>query len=117
MCAISYKETACWNFRTDGSLLSINVLELKVILFGLKSLYSHLRQTCIKMLAEHTAAMCAINDMGGCKSLLCDQKMRRIWNLPIEKNISVTAAHISGIPKRGRPEIRNIRFKDRMEFT
>ena len=105
-CAISYKWTACWNFRTDWSLLRINVLELTVILFGLKSLFSHLRQTRIKMLAEHTSAMCAINTMGSCKSLLCDQKVRRIWSLPIEKNISVTSAQIPGIPKEANQKSR-----------
>ena len=35
--------------------------------------------------------------MGSCKSLLCDQEVRRIWSWTIEKDIFITATHISGI--------------------
>ena len=31
--------------------------------------------------------MCAINNMDSCKSLLCDQEVRRIWSWAIEKDI------------------------------
>lgn len=84
-CAISYKETTCWNFRTDRSLSCIKVLELNVVLFGLKCLCSHLRKTRIKMLAEHTSAMCAINKMGSCKSLLYIRKWGEYEVYPLKK--------------------------------
>ena len=35
--------------------------------------------------------------MGSCKSLLCHQEMRRIWRWVIERDIFITAAHITGI--------------------
>ena len=35
--------------------------------------------------------------MGSCKSLLCDQEVRRIWSWAIERDIFITAAHIPGI--------------------
>ena len=77
--------------------MHFNVLELIAVLFGLKSLHSHLRQTHIKVLSDKTAAVCAINNMGTCKSLLCDQEVKRIWSWAIEREIFITVAHIPGI--------------------
>ena len=71
------KETTGGQFVPDESLLRINVLELKAVLFGIKSLYS---QTHIKELSDNTTTVRAINNMGSCKSLLCDQEVRRIWS-------------------------------------
>ena len=70
--AIFDKESTGGQFALDELLLHINVLELKAVLFGLKSLCSHLRQIHIKVLSDNTTAVCAINNMGSCKSLLCD---------------------------------------------
>ena len=77
--------------------MHINVLELKVVLFRLKSLCSHLRQTHIKVLSDNTTAVCAINNMGSCKSFLCDQEVQKIWSWTIERDIFITAANIPGI--------------------
>ena len=68
----------CAIFAVDESLLYINVLELKAVLFGLKRLCRHLRQPHIKLLSDNTTAVCALNNMGSCKSLLYDQEVRRI---------------------------------------
>ena len=35
--------------------------------------------------------------MGSCKSLLCDHEVRKIWSWAIERDIFITAAHITGI--------------------
>ena len=78
------KETTGGHFALDESLLHINVLELKAVLFGLKSLCSHFRQTHIKVLSDNTTAVCAINNMGSCKSLLCNQEVKKIWDWAIE---------------------------------
>ena len=61
--AIFDKETAGGQFPLDESLLHINVLELKAVLFGLKSLCSHLRQAHMKVLSDNRTAVCAINNM------------------------------------------------------
>ena len=49
------------------------------------------------MLFVNTTAVCATINMGRCKSLLCDQEVRRIWSWAIERDIFITAAHIPGI--------------------
>ena len=88
------QETTGGQFALDESLLHINVLELKAVLFGFKS---HLRQTHKKLLSDNTTAVSAINNMSSCKSLLCDQEFWRIWSWVIERDIFITAAHIPGI--------------------
>ena len=35
--------------------------------------------------------------MGSCKSLLCHQEVRTIWRWVIERDVFITAAHITGI--------------------
>ena len=50
--AIFDKESTSGQFSLDESLFHINVLELKAVLFGLKSLCSHLRQTHIMELGH-----------------------------------------------------------------
>ena len=62
--AIFNEESTGGQFALDELLLHINVLELKAVLFGLKSLCSHLRQTNVKVLSDNTTAVCAANNMG-----------------------------------------------------
>ena len=54
------KETTERQIVLDKSLLHINVLELKSVLSGLKSLCIHLRETHMKVLSNNTTAVCAI---------------------------------------------------------
>ena len=68
------KETTGGQFGLDESLLHINVLELKAVLFRLKRLCSHLRQTHIKVSSDNTTSVCAINNLGSCKSLFVIRK-------------------------------------------
>ena len=75
----------------------INVLELKAVYFGLKSLCRDLNETYIKFLTENTTAVHGINNMGSCKSVSCDTEVRKIWDWTIERNNFLTATHISGI--------------------
>ena len=77
--------------------LHINLLELKAVLFGLKSFCSHLRQAPIKVSSSNTTVVYAKNDVGNCKSFLCDQEVRKIWSWTIERDIFIVAAHIPGI--------------------
>ena len=49
------------------------------------------------MLPDNTTAVCAINNMDRCKSLLRDQEKKKLWSWAIERDIAITAAHIHGI--------------------
>ena len=79
--------------------MPIDVLEPKAVLIRLKNLCSHLRQAHVKVLSDNTTAVCSINNMGSCKSLLYDQEVRTIWSWAIESDTFITAAHIPGIVK------------------
>ena len=50
------KESTGRYFALDESIFHINVLKLKATLFGLEHLWSHLRQTHIKVLSYNTSA-------------------------------------------------------------
>jgi len=76
--------------------LSINVLELKAVLFGLKSLCVDMGYTHIKVLTDNTTAVAYINHMGGSQSPPCNDVARDIWTWCQSKNIWVTATHIPG---------------------
>ena len=49
------------------------------------------------MLSDKTTAVCAISNMGSCKSLLSNQEKRRIWSWATQRCIFITVAHIPGI--------------------
>ena len=54
------KEPTGEQFALNESLLHINVLELKAVLFGLKSLCSHLSKTHIKVLSDNKQLQCVL---------------------------------------------------------
>ena len=65
---------ACYNGARTGDLFAereiehINVLETKAVYFGLQSLCSEIRNQHIKVLADNSATVGAINSMGSSKS-------------------------------------------------
>ena len=76
--------------------LHINVLELKAVLYGLKSLV-HVTNTHVKVLSDNTTAVCTINRMGTCHSNPCNAVVQLIWQWAISKNIWPSATHIPGV--------------------
>ena len=76
--------------------LHINVLELKAVLYGLKSLV-HVTNTHIKVLSDNTIAVCTINRMGTCHSNPCNAVVHLIWQWAISKIIWLSATHIPGV--------------------
>ena len=53
-------------FTFEECNCDINVLELKAIYFGLKSLCRDLKETYIKILTGNTTAVRGMNNMGSC---------------------------------------------------
>ena len=60
-------------FSITENLMHINVLELKVILFVLRSLCDHICDSHIKTFSDNTTAVHCINNMGSCRSVDCDK--------------------------------------------
>ena len=76
--AISNTMSAKSIFTFDKCNYHINVLELKAVYFGLKSLCKALKETHIKILTDNTTAVHGINNIGSCKSVSCDKEVRKI---------------------------------------
>lgn len=72
-------------------------MELKAVLFGLKSLLPYVTDSYIKILCDNTTAVGCINNMGNCKSIVCDEAARDIWEWAISQNNWLVASHIPGI--------------------
>jgi len=83
-------------FTQAEKTLHINVLELKAIHLGLKSLCRDLKGTHIKVLSDNSTSVFCINNMGSCASMSCDFETKMIWNWAIERNIWISASHIPG---------------------
>ena len=95
---------ACWDGRETGGLFSeeekdyhINVLETKAVLFGLSALCGHIQNQHIKVLADNTATVGAINNMGSSKSSTLHSKIIEIWDWVLSRQNWLTASHIPGI--------------------
>ena len=75
---------------------SINYLELLAIYFALQSIYASIKNQHIEFQCDNVSAVKYINDMGGMTSLDMDSLACNIWNWCIQRNIYISAVHISG---------------------
>ena len=74
----------------------INVLELKAILFGLKSLVAQCN-THIKILTDNMNAVYCIRNMGSCRSTTCNDIVKDIWSWAIKTNNWLSVSFIPGV--------------------
>lgn len=75
----------------------INYLELMAAFFGLKCLCSKMHDTHIRIELDNSTAVCYINEMGGTKSIKCNQVAQKLWEWCIDRDIWVSAGHIPGV--------------------
>ena len=94
--------------------LHINVLELKAILFGLKSLCSD-RETHVKIFTDNTTARAYVQHMGGVKSPQCNVVAREIWQWAEENQVWLTIAHIPGVFNTV-ADFKSRKFADNLEW-
>ena len=93
----------------------INHLELKAVLFGLRSLCTDVTDTHIKVLVDNSTAVCYINEQGGTVSDVCDRIAIEIWKWCDSKRNWLTAAHIPGLLNVEADEASR-KFNDRTEW-
>ena len=80
----------------DEAMEHINILELKAVLFGLKSYFNNSRSSHIRIKSDNTTTVAYINNYGGVKSLKCHEVAKSIWLWAIEKKIHLSAEHLPG---------------------
>ena len=77
--------------------MHINVLELKAILFGLKSLCRDVSGKHIRVRCDNTCSVSYIHAKGGSKSLECNIIASEIWHWCLDRGNIISAEHIPGI--------------------
>ena len=93
----------CGDISTGGrwltveKILHINILEIKAIYFGLKTLCNGQTNIHVRVKSDNTTAVAYINNMGGIKSIACDEVVKELWEWCIERNIWVSAEHLPGV--------------------
>jgi hypothetical protein len=95
--------SVCSNTRIGGRWTSeeakqhINYLELLAIFYAIKSFCKDVSNgSHIQVMTDNTCAMSYVNNMGGIKSIDCDDLAKKIWLWAIEKHFWVSAAYIPG---------------------
>ena len=85
-----------WNVQE--SEYHINILELKAVELGLRSLCSDISGPAgIKVLCDNSTSVSYLKHKGGTKSTHCNEVARRIWKWCETKNIWLVVSHIPGI--------------------
>ena len=74
----------------------INVLELRAILFGLKSLCGKEREH-VRIMTDNTTALAYVKNQGGVRSVECNQVALEIWDWAEDREIWLSIAHIPGV--------------------
>ena len=85
-----------WKSSEITGTININVLELKAVLFSLKSIVDT-QDGHIRIRSDNTTTVHTINNMGTCRSLDCHVVVLDIWEWARENNNWLTATHIPGI--------------------
>ena len=74
----------------------INYLEMLAIKFALHSFKEKRKNTHVKILSDNMTAVAYISNMGGTKSLDCNEISRNIWLWCIQNGIWLSCSHIPG---------------------
>ena len=84
------------DWSSEEKSCHINELELKAVLFGLKSLCGDLKSITIQVRTDNSTTMACINRKGSAKDN-CNNITRLIWLWCLDKDIKLVAVHLPGI--------------------
>ena len=83
------------DWSSEEKSCHINVLELKAVLFGLKSLCDNCKGMTIQVRTDNSTTMACINRKGSAKEM-CNAIARLIWIWCLEKDNKIVAVHLPG---------------------
>ena len=75
----------------------INVLEVRAVLLGLRSLCADKHGTGIGVLTDSTTALAYVSHMGGTRSRECNRAALELWHWCEQRGIWLTVNHIPGV--------------------
>ena len=84
-------------WSADEFVHNINYLELRAAFLVIKTFIKEIANIHVKIMIDNTSAVSIINNMGTCKSEICNDIVVALWELCIDNNTLVTAAHIAGV--------------------
>lgn len=85
------------NWTVEEQEEHINVLELKAIEFGLKSLCPEVENSHIRLKCDNTTAVAYVNAKGGSKSNKCNDVALNIWDYTLRHGNYISAEHVPGV--------------------
>ena len=88
--------TSGGSWSIEEQHLHINALELKAVLLTLQAFSTELAHRHIRVFCDNTTAMTYINEMGGTKSLICNNIATAIWDWCLGHSAWVTCSFIPG---------------------
>ena len=95
-CSGKEKTGGRWSFQEASD--HINVLELRAVQLGLKSLCSKVKhQSGIKILCDNTTSVAYLKHKGGTRSSDCNQIAREIWQWCESRGIWLIISHVPGV--------------------
>ena len=94
--AVSQGQSTGGHWTTEESNLHINELELKAILFGLKSFFDNITARHIRIKSDNFTAVSYINNLGGVKSIKLHNLAKSIWTWAFSRDIHLSAEHLPG---------------------
>ncbi|XP_045124296.1 uncharacterized protein LOC123512156 [Portunus trituberculatus] len=84
------------SWSLEETSLHINALELKAILFTLQAFWQEVKGKHIKNFCDNSTAVTYVNEMGGTKSLPCNDLSILIWDWCVDNEVWITCSHIPG---------------------
>lgn len=112
--AVFGKNSTQGRWNEEESLMHINVLELKAVLFSIKSLCCHLQNVHICIKSDSSTAVNYINNQGGSVLPLLEIT-KQLWGWCAEKHIFISSVHIPGKLNTG-PDNLSRHFSDTSEY-
>lgn len=83
-------------WTADERKLHINALEMKAVVFAVKSFTKNRENVSIHLQVDNTTTVSYVNKMGGTKSLDMIQISKELWEYCLGKQIMITAEHLPG---------------------
>lgn len=93
----------------------INYLEMLAAYFALQAFCNKDRNIHVLLRLDNTTAVAYINNMGGVKSLACNEMAKIMWNWCIHRQIWITASYLPGIDNHV-ADRRSREFNDQLEW-
>ena len=93
----------------------VNILKLLAIYMAARSYCKSNAYKHVRIMSDNTTAISYVNNMGGIKSISCNQIAFDIWQYCISKNMWISAAFIPG-KKNKTADYKSRNFKDNTEW-